>query len=254
MLSSYRRVRHIAAVGPGHPPPLVWPGRPRRCNCGCGSILRVRHRPRARCRLRVRCPLSFAGQVPFCGPGAVLRARCALCTRRAVRDRPAFAGRARFAGPGRLRASCGLRVRCGLPVGLKNHRAPINKEPRIPKTTERAITLAWEDIAYQHIFGNRHILNPNAIGGPSSWTNDMVRMQGAHHFKHVFQLIKGFSRAKYRNTPAIPPSPSVNIEDLALKYPSMQICPTQVHLDMHMDSLLADFPSSSRYGHPVSSH
>ena len=30
----------------------------------------------------------------------------------------------------------------------------------------RPITLTWEDIAYQPIFGNRHILNPNAIGGP----------------------------------------------------------------------------------------
>ena len=30
------------------------------------------------------------------------------------------------------------------------------------------ITLTWEDIAYQHIFGNRHIINPNAVGGPAS--------------------------------------------------------------------------------------
>ena len=44
----------------------------------------------------------------------------------------------------------------------------------VPFTTMgmvRPITLAWEDIAYQPIFGNRHILNPNAIGGPCAWTN-----------------------------------------------------------------------------------
>ena len=34
----------------------------------------------------------------------------------------------------------------------------------------RPITLAWGDISYQPIFGNRHILNPNAIGGPCAWT------------------------------------------------------------------------------------
>ena len=53
----------------------------------------------------------------------------------------------------------------------------------------RPITLTWEDIAYQHIFGNRRILNPNAVGGPCSWTKAMVCMQAAHHFKYVFQLI-----------------------------------------------------------------
>ena len=58
---------------------------------------------------------------------------------------------------------------------------------------------------------------PNAIGGPSPWTKDMVCMQDAHHFKYVFQLIKGFSRAKYRNTPVVPPSPLINIDDFALK-------------------------------------
>ena len=51
------------------------------------------------------------------------------------------------------------------------------------------ITLAWEDIAYQPIFGNRLILDPNAIGGPCSWTKDMVCTQDAYHFKYVFQLI-----------------------------------------------------------------
>jgi len=49
----------------------------------------------------------------------------------------------------------------------------------------RPITLAWEDIAYQPIFGNRNILNPNAIGGPCAWTKDMVCMQDAGHFKYV---------------------------------------------------------------------
>ena len=62
-------------------------------------------------------------------------------------------------------------------------------------------------------------------------------MQDAHHFKYVFQLIKGFNRAKYRNTPTVPPPPVINIDDFALKCPSMQICPTQVHLDMLIDSL-----------------
>ena len=52
-------------------------------------------------------------------------------------------------------------------------------------------------------------------------------MQDAYHFKYVFQLIKGFSRATYRNTPTVLPSHFINIDDFALKYPSMQICPTQ---------------------------
>ena len=103
----------------------------------------------------------------------------------------------------------------------------------------RPITLTWEDIAYQPIFGNRNILNPNAVGGPCAWTKDMVCMQDAHHFKYVFQLIKGFNRTKYRNTPIVPPSPFIDIDDFATKYPSMQICPTQVHLDLLIDSLPA---------------
>ena len=65
----------------------------------------------------------------------------------------------------------------------------------------------------------------------------MVCMQDAYHFKYVFQLIKGFCRAKYRNAPVVPPSPFVTIDDVALKYPSMKICPTQDHLDMLIDSL-----------------
>ena len=81
----------------------------------------------------------------------------------------------------------------------------------------RPITLAWEDIAYQPICGIGHIPNPNDIGGACSWTKDMVCMQDAYHFKYVFQLIKGFSRAKYRNTPVVPPSPFITIDDFALK-------------------------------------
>ena len=33
----------------------------------------------------------------------------------------------------------------------------------------------------------------------------------------------------------------IKIDDFALKYPSMQICPTQVHLDMLIDSLPAEW-------------
>ena len=66
-------------------------------------------------------------------------------------------------------------------------------------------------------------------------------MQDARHFKYIVQLIKGFNRVKYRNTPTVPPSPFINIDNFALKYPSMQICPTQVHLDMLIASLPAEW-------------
>ena len=66
-------------------------------------------------------------------------------------------------------------------------------------------------------------------------------MQDAHHFNYVFQLIKGFSRAKYTNTPVVPPSPFITIDDFAHKCPSMQICPTQDHLDMCIASLPAEW-------------
>ena len=66
-------------------------------------------------------------------------------------------------------------------------------------------------------------------------------MHDARHFKCVFRLIKCVTRAKYMNTPTAPPSPFMNMGGSALKYPSMQICPTQVHLDMLIDSPPAEW-------------